>query len=337
MGCVWCGMILQRGQGVCHRCGAQQTAFAQQAMPVQPLAPKKKLVAISFMLLALCGAVFAFKSNAGHIFGGSPVGHSGSVASGGNAPSGDLLGAVRSALASHSMQSGQDQNGETMVEGSHNSDPVMTISAPADSPVFKAQNPQTGSTMQESAVTMPDDVRAYLEHVERCEADRMEIASSQLGTAMATMADLQAGGGGGIDMKALADGDEDAIPTEKSSKVGAVTDEASSMRAAWASLSAKFLAVPAPAECAGIRSSFGTAVNETGNMILEIVSALARSKDDRQGALQTLMGMQGKSEARIGRPSRDTDRQIGSICRKYSTQKWFDVKADVGGSLMGKL
>ena len=72
-------------------------------------------------------------------------------------------------------------------------------------------------------------------------------------------------------------------------------------------------------------------------MIVEIVGQIQNAEADRKAALNALTGMKGTSDARIGKPSRDTDRLLGDICHKYDTAKWFSISSDFGAGMFGKL
>jgi hypothetical protein len=78
-------------------------------------------------------------------------------------------------------------------------------------------------------------------------------------------------------------------------------------------------------------------LNNTGAMMLEINDAVRSAANNRQRALQVLMGMQGQSTSRIDAPAKQSDGLVDGVCRKYITRKWFDIKGDIGGDVMSKL
>ena len=173
---------------------------------------------------------------------------------------------------------------------------------------------------------MPESIRAYLEHVRRCESQRSQMAAAQVSDAIGLLTELQ-----GANMPGLFD--EDGPPVERMQPAKRVTDSAGSMRGTWEALLRQFNAVQPPAECAAIRSTYDQVIRETGIMILEISHAVSQASNDRQKALNVLMAMQGKSKNRIDRPARETDALIQSLCSKYSTRKWFDISGGIGAGL----
>jgi hypothetical protein len=185
---------------------------------------------------------------------------------------------------------------------------------------------------------MPADVRRWLEHLERIEKRRVSLTQTHLAGAMATMMTLQLGGSS-AELDALLQGDLDGFDPGKTPPAIEKTEgDLSSMRREWATLTLDFNSLAPPRECVPIRNSYDQAVRETGGMILDILGALQRSSDDREGALKTLMGMKGKSDVRIGVPAGEADGLVEEICRKYDTRKWFNIARDIGGGgMMGRM
>lgn len=219
-----------------------------------------------------------------------------------------------------------------MPEGS--SSPVLSILEQPAAPTLAASM-HTGEPVTQkpqTETTMPADVRDWLEHLARIEQARQDLAGEQAGRAAALMADLQANGGG-RNMAALAGGDEDAIPTSETRRTGEARNFTDDLRAPWRALEQRFASVPPPAECAGIAQTFAGALEETGAMMAEVSSALAKSEDSPQAALQVLYAMQGRSASRIDRPLKNVDGGVQDLCAKYSVRKWFDVGESSGGFL----
>lgn len=185
-------------------------------------------------------------------------------------------------------------------------------------------------------ISMPDDVRKWLEHLERIERKRSDLSREQLASAMAMLTALQAGGTL-EQLQGLLEEANGGEPTRKESPAKRTMSDIDSMRGLWRDLNSEFLSLPPPDECVPIRDTYDTVVRETGTMIVEIVQSIERAEEDQQGALRTLMGMQGSSKKRVGEPSSRTDRQVGEVCRKYQTMKWFSISDDFGGGLLSKL
>lgn len=181
-------------------------------------------------------------------------------------------------------------------------------------------------------IVMPDDVRKWLEHLERIENRRMEMSRLQVAKAMEMLVALQAGGTlemlNGLIEESMG-GEEVTVP----GPVKETTDTAASIRQAWQQLNQDFLAYPPPAECVPIRDQYDPVLRETGAMIGDVIGAVEGATENRDAALAALMGMQGKSKG-IDRSAVETDGMVQTICDKYETRKWFTITADVGTGLM---
>ncbi len=221
---------------------------------------------------------------------------------------------------------GSNTTPETLsAQGSNSAPSVLDAQGASGGPVL-------GSDV--SKKSMPDDVRRWLEHLERIEKRRIAMTEEQLAAAMVQMTELSLGGSMSDIQKLLDDGEttQENIDTARRA-----VNTFEGNRRKWTALNEDFLSVAPPAECIPLRNEYTTVLSETGSMILEICKAVEDADTDRQGALTTLMRMQGKSDARIGRPARGSDRKLGEICDKYDTSKWFSIASDVGGGLMGKM
>jgi len=177
---------------------------------------------------------------------------------------------------------------------------------------------------------MPADVLNWLKHLQRCEQAREQLASDELAAGAKLLGVLQAG-----EANDALSPDEARDGTEK--RTGMVSTDANSMKAQWAALQQRFDSVPAPAECASLKGHFDTVLGNTAEMITQIVSAIANAAQDPQGALAVLAKMRGTSDDQIDAPAKTADGELGAICAKYQTDKWFSIQADVGGGLMSQI
>lgn len=180
---------------------------------------------------------------------------------------------------------------------------------------------------------MPAAIRDWLEHLRRTEQRRVDLTSAQMGDLMVMLASIQGAQLGDALKEILGDENEPPAPTARDN----LAEKADESRRNWQTLADFFRSVPPPAECAGIASSYGETIGETSAMMSEILDSVAQAETNPQGAIQTLIKMQGTSAGRIDSMARDTDRQVQEICDRYRTRKWFSITADVGGGMMGKL
>ena len=205
-------------------------------------------------------------------------------------------------------------------------------SPPALAATGTAPEPQL--QVQGKKVYMPDDVRAWLEHLERIEKRRMEMSHEQVAKAMEMLVALQAGGTmemlNGL-LEEAAGGEEVKTPGPVKETMGA----AQSILEKWQQLTADFNSLPPPAECIPTRNEYDVTLRETGAMIGDIIGAVEGSTENRDAALAALMKMRGKSTG-IDKSAVKTDDLVQGICDKYETRKWFKITADVGGGLLSR-
>lgn len=179
---------------------------------------------------------------------------------------------------------------------------------------------------------MPDDIRRWLEHLERIERMRGELCISQISAGMVDKMGL--GSGASLDMakKILANPDDDPTPPDKEM---AESNKRHDM--GWAELLDDFNSLPPPAECVPIRDKYQQTLDETRKMIEEITGHLDNAAENPQAAIEALQRMIGTSSGRIDKNGIETDRLIGEICARYDTAKWFSINADFGGGTLGKI
>ncbi|MCB8932962.1 MAG: PepSY-associated TM helix domain-containing protein [Fimbriimonadaceae bacterium] len=184
-------------------------------------------------------------------------------------------------------------------------------------------------------IVMPPEIRDWLEHLRRTEEKRMRLAEDQMAELMVSLTLLQ-GGDPLTNLGDLLDPDAPTYPEQDPPSVKRTTEDAQKHSRAWAELTQFFNSVPPPAECVPIRNEYDQVVRETGLMMTDIMGLVQGSTANPQTALASLMRMRGRSKERIDQPAIETDSLVQEICNKYNTRKWFDVKGDVGGGMLGK-
>ena len=203
---------------------------------------------------------------------------------------------------------------------------------PALAATGKASPPQLQA--QGTKVYMPDDVRAWLEHLERIEKRRMDMSHLQVAKAMEMLVALQAGGTLPM-LQGLLDEAAGGEEMKSPGPVKETMDSAQNIRNSWQQLTADFNSVQPPAECIPIRNEYDVTLRETGAMIGDIIGAVEGASENRDGALAALMRMRGKSTG-IDKSAIKSDDLVQGICDKYETRKWFKITADVGGGLLSR-
>jgi hypothetical protein len=204
-----------------------------------------------------------------------------------------------------------------------------TGNAPTPALVATGDAPPPNLQATGSKRVMPDDVRRWLEHLERIEKRRVDMSYDQVAKAMEMLVALQAGG----TLEMLQGLVNEAMTGEESNAPKSTTKTAQSaekIRAGWRQLLDDFRSFPPPEECGPIRDEYDVALRETGGMIGDILAAIDDAEANRDGALSALMKMRGKSVS-IDHAAVESDGLVQAICDKYETRKWFKIRADIGG------
>lgn len=329
-----CGYCLQRQQGV-------TPAMAAPAAAVRPkrTKPFKAIASLTLCAIAVCaigaGAVIAARAVSK---GSASTMRSGPASNNGSASL--TSGANQEVI--NALSSGDTQQALSAMAAASSPPPPSTLAAPAaetpQTPVMQqGSTPPPAATLAVEKAGMPDDVRNWLEHLNRIEQTRVGLAASQIQNAMRTLATLQSG-----DLAWAMDGDEedsnaDATRKKQQERAQRVGNDMQSLQTAWRTLSTAFNSVPPPAECVGIKANYDQVINQTGNMMVDIIGQLQNASKDPQAAISALTAMQGQSKSRIDVPARAADQGVGSICRKYDVTKWFDIQGDVGSGAMAQV
>ncbi|MFQ3676555.1 MAG: hypothetical protein SNJ74_01250 [Fimbriimonadaceae bacterium] len=215
-------------------------------------------------------------------------------------------------------------------QGAQPNEPILQVPGNTAPPVLPRETVRR---------VMPDDVRAWLEHLEKIERMRVSTAQSQIASA-ATMLTALRLGGTLEQMQGLLDAANDPLDTPTPTRAPAVAKAEATLgqfEAAWNDIVRQFELFPPPNPCVPIRNAYDRVLRETRTMILDIFGAIKRSEEDSQAALQSLMAMQGQSARRIGEPARQADELVAEICAFYETRKWFNIVPDVGGGLLQRI
>ncbi len=190
--------------------------------------------------------------------------------------------------------------------------------------------PALPPTLDRTRKTMPADVRAWLEHLERIERKRGELSRQGVAKILVMSSAIQGGGAELQALKGFADAASDPDAPDPKSPAQGVGETAEEMQAAWAALQREYDAAAPPAACRPLANGYRNALRETGAMIGDLTAAIAGASADPQAAVAKLEGMKGSS-ARIDGYGKASDAELGRICDEYETRKWFSVAGDFGG------
>lgn len=194
-------------------------------------------------------------------------------------------------------------------------------------PLLKAEGAPPPGDIRAEQIRMPDDVRRWLEHVEKIENRKNALSLRQL-TQMAVLAQQMKVLGGAMGL--LNGEDEDSAPSDTAKQ------SFDDLRPEWNQLIADFRSYPPPAECRPIADDYNRALSEIPGINADLAQILSGASQDPAASLEQVMKLQNTSANVIDKNLASTDQKVNDICRKYQTRKWFDIKTDVGGGLMGK-
>jgi hypothetical protein len=208
--------------------------------------------------------------------------------------------------------------GTLQLRGTQNT-PAITQRAEAPAPIT-AKGPKQ----------MPDDIRAWLEHLERIERKRVELTQAQL--VQVTVMGTQLKGLGIADvLGGMFEESEstESKPPELRKAEGTVAD----VRKPWADLADEFGTLPPPPGCQEVAISYDQALRETGATMGDILDAMNGAMENPQAAIQALQKIRGEHMGSIDESAGRADRGVQAICDAYDTRKWFTIQRDIGGGM----
>lgn len=248
-----------------------------------------------------------------------------------------MLALMGTLVATGTLRLGGSQRLDSGLQATGRESPPSLVATGEQSPSsLVATGTQPPPNLQASGAkkVMPDDVRRWLEHLERIEKRRVDMSYDQVARAMEMLVALQAGG----TLEMLQSLANEASTGEESTEPKATDRTARSaeeIRGHWRQLLAHFNSYPPPAECVPIRDEYDVALRETGAMIGDILASIEQAEANRDAALSGLMKMRGKSVT-IDRSATESDGLVQAICDKYETRKWFRITADIGGGALSR-
>lgn len=234
------------------------------------------------------------------------------------ARSGFWLGAVFALLGVGAVVGILFATGALQLRGSQ-SNPAIVQRAEPTAPIV-AKGPKQ----------MPDDIRAWLEHLERIEKKRVELTQAQL--VQVTVMGTQLKGVGIADIlgSMLEESESsETKPPELRKAEGTVAD----VRKPWADLAVEFATMPPPQGCQEVAVNYDQALRETGATMGDILDAMNGAMENPQAAIQALQKIRGQHIGSIDEAAGKADQGVQAICDAYDTRKWFTIQRDIGGGL----
>ena len=195
----------------------------------------------------------------------------------------------------------------------------------------EGSKPATGIAQAEGSPpperkVMPEDVRKWLEHLERIEKQRVDMSKDQVSSLLVVMTKLSVSGGAENLERIMADEDPKAPHEDLSA-------QANAMRAEWNALIQRFRSFPPPQRCRQLAGTYDRVLVGTSLSLLAVTDSLSKASTDPQGAISSLQRMKGESYQTVDVPAASSDNQLAEICREYDTDKWFVIHADIAGQI----
>jgi len=208
---------------------------------------------------------------------------------------------------------------------------ILRFTAKGPDPSLRATGEKAPVALRSPEVMMPDDIRAWLEHLERIEKERVSLAKEQVRMLMIDASEFQSTAYADS-LKALLGEDPESteIPPEYDSKKKA-TQIVDSVRPAWKALAEEFEAFPPPDECQPIAAKYSQVLRETGAVTGDIIDTMQEFGGDPSATIDKLQGIMKSHTNQIDKPAIEVDHGVQDICDKYNTRKWFDIVGNVGG------
>ena len=224
--------------------------------------------------------------------------------------------------------------------------PAKSLQATGTAPdtgVLQKMGSPPPPTLQDQATApaqMPADVEAWLKHLEKAEAMKVEITGDQQAEMLVFMQrNMALGAGMGMqdpyDQTSPEGGDKDPGTYTQ----GKILD----LRPRWEELIVFYNSMPPPEECQPLAADFGRAINEIPGMMGDLGDVLNSIATSPESALQQAQKLRNTSHEGIDRYFARADQKLGEKCSKYGRNKWFNIKSDVGSngifskSLMGSM
>jgi len=236
-------------------------------------------------------------------------------------------------FATGALRLGSKQNPDANLQASgKNSPPTLQASGEQPPPSLVATGEQPPPNLQASAAKkyMPDDIRAWLEHLERIEKRKCKLVSEQIAAALVQLqyllgADATKDILNGLLKETSGDpADEMENPANETKKsIGELNHE-------WDVLITDFNSFPPPPACVPLRNEYDQHIREVKGQIGDIVRVFDSASDNPDAAIEILRGIQKDNRKGIDQPGVRSERLLEEVCAQYDTKPWFSIDPDPG-------
>jgi hypothetical protein len=277
--CARCGLSLAAGAAFCPQCGTPVGARIDGRL--------RTLSVIAGVLILAALAIALQRAGVLHLFGGSGA----SVSKEGGALPSLALG-------------GEGGSG---------------VAKPGDGPPSVTVPGDPAPSVGRDRIGMPDDVRAWLDHLKRIDRERERLNEELGAEAMGIMGSLHPG--------VFAETEADAAAQDDSRRRGTAEGFIQRVNQTFAELTRRFQSLPPPDECRRIAAEYNDALLGTRELMGDLIRALEDLSIQRAAALE------GKSLRRVDQPVQNANELIEALCRKYDEPNVWHLFVERGSGL----
>lgn len=193
------------------------------------------------------------------------------------------------------------------------------VAKPGDSPPSVALPGDPAPSTGRDRLGMPDDVRAWLDHLKRIDRDRERLNEDLAAEAMSIMGSLHPG--------VFAETEADAAAQDDSRRRGTAQGFIQRVNQTFADLTRRFQSVRPPDECRRIAAEYNDALLGTRELMGDLMRAVEELSIQRAAALE------GKSLRRVDQPVQNANELIEALCRKYDEPNVWHLFVERGSGL----
>jgi len=194
-----------------------------------------------------------------------------------------------------------------------------SVAKPGDAPPSLSLPGDPSSSTGRDLQGMPDDVRAWLDHLKRIDRERERLNTELGAEAMGMVGSLNPG--------MFAESEADAAAQDDSRRRGTAEGFIQRVNRTFADLTRRFQSVPPPDECRRIAAEYNDALLGTRELMGDLIRALEDLSIQRAAALE------GKSLHRVDRPVQNANELIDSLCKKYDEPNVWHLFVERGSGL----
>lgn len=196
---------------------------------------------------------------------------------------------------------------------------TSNVAKPGDSPPSLTLPGDPAPGIGRDRQGMPDDVRAWLDHLKRIDRERERLNTDLGAEAMAMMGSLHPG--------MFAETEADAAAQDDSRRRGAAATFIERVNQTFTDLTRRFQGVPPPEECRRIAAEYNDALLGTRELMTNLIRALENL------SIQQAAALEGQSINQVDRPVQNANELIKALCRKYDEPNVWHLFVERGSGL----